>query len=168
VGRGIKRDGVSTPRDPLILTLDLADEVATATLAARLADAARPGDVLALQGGLGMGKTHLARAFIRHLGGGEEVPSPTFTLVQTYDTSAGPVWHCDLYRVADATEATELGLEEALVGGILLIEWPERLGKFLPARRLDLALDAGPAPAARRAVLTPRGGSDWLGRAAPW
>jgi tRNA threonylcarbamoyladenosine biosynthesis protein TsaE len=145
-----------------MIVVDLADETATAALAARLAALARPGDVIALSGELGAGKTSFARAFIRARGGGESVPSPTFTLVQIYDLAGGAVWHFDLYRLRVAEEAWELGIEDAFSGGISLIEWPERLGPLLPARRLVLALDFVAKQGARRAVLAP--GGDWAGR----
>jgi tRNA threonylcarbamoyladenosine biosynthesis protein TsaE len=126
------------------LMLDLPDEAATAALGARLAAVCQPGDLIALSGDLGAGKSTLARALIRHLAGAEiEVPSPTFTLVQTYDTPGLPVWHFDLYRLDHPGEARELGLAEA-VDGLALIEWPERLGQHLPQTRLDVSLDFSP------------------------
>lgn len=135
-------DGVN-PWPMPTATLALPDETATAALGARLAAAARPGDVIALSGDLGAGKTALARALIRALIGPEtDVPSPTFTLVQTYDTLRLSIWHFDLYRLESPAEARELGLEE-VADGLALIEWPERLGRFLPARRLDIELDFG-------------------------
>lgn len=122
------------------LALDLADETATTALGARIGAAARPGDVVALMGGLGAGKTTLARGLIRSLMGPEtEAPSPTFTLVQTYAAPAFPIWHFDLYRLNDPREARELGMEEA-VDGLALIEWPERLGGDLPLARLEVRL----------------------------
>jgi len=121
-------------------TLKLADDTATAALGARLGAAARAGDVVALYGDLGAGKTTLARSLIRHLvGPNTEAPSPTFTLVQTYSSPAFPIWHFDLYRLEHPGEARELGLEEA-VDGLALIEWPERLGAYLPAQRLEIRL----------------------------
>jgi tRNA threonylcarbamoyladenosine biosynthesis protein TsaE len=127
-----------------VLMLDLADEAATAALGRRLAMACQPGDLIALSGDLGAGKSTLARALIRHLAGAEiDVPSPTFTLVQTYDTPGLAVWHFDLYRLDRPGEARELGLMEA-VDGLALIEWPERLGPHLPRTRLDVALDFSP------------------------
>ena len=134
--------------------IDLPDEQATGALAARLAAAAHPGDVIALQGGLGAGKTSFARAFIAARGGDETVPSPTFTLVQTYDLPGGMIWHFDLYRLRMAEEAWELGIEEAFRDGISLIEWPERLGVLLPRRRLLVALDFAAQPGVRRATLS--------------
>ena len=143
-------------------TLVLADETATASLAAALAARARPGDVLTLSGVLGAGKTSFARFFIRALGIGEEVPSPTFTLVQTYETTRGTVWHFDLYRLTSPEEVWELGFEEALIDGIILIEWPERIGALLPRERLDLTLAAGASPQARVATL--QGSAGWSAR----
>ncbi len=131
----------------------LPDEAATAALARRIAALARPGDVVALTGDLGSGKTFFARAFI----GEDEVPSPTFTLVQIYDRPMGRVWHFDLYRVARASEAIELGIEDAFAEGISLIEWPDRLGALLPLERLDVVLDFADAPQARVATLRGRG-----------
>lgn len=119
-------------------TLRLTDEAATRDIAARLAGLLATGDVIGLSGDLGSGKTTFARALIRALGGGGEVPSPTFTLVQVYELATADVWHFDLYRIADPMEVAELGLEDALAGGISLIEWPERAGGLLPDDRLDL------------------------------
>jgi tRNA threonylcarbamoyladenosine biosynthesis protein TsaE len=144
--------------------IDLPDENATAALAARLAALAWPSDVIALKGELGVGKTSFARAFIRARGGDEDVPSPTFTLVQSYDLPNGTVWHFDLYRLKSAEEAWELGIEDAFRDGISLIEWPERLGSLLPARCLAVALDYGATGTARRAVLS--AGTDWAKRLA--
>ena len=124
----------------------LPDAAATAALAARVAPLAARGDVVALSGTLGAGKTTFARGFIAARAGRPiEVPSPTFTLVQTYDLASGVIWHFDLYRLARADDAIELGIDEAFADGISLIEWPERLGDLLPGRRLDitLAFDAG-------------------------
>lgn len=141
--------------------LTLPDEAATAAMARRIAGLARPGDVIALAGDLGSGKTFFARAFI----GESDVPSPTFTLVQTYEPPAGTsrarIWHFDLYRLKQANEAVELDIEDAFADGISLIEWPERLGPLLPAERLDVALEFLPDPQARRATLTGRG--RWAG-----
>jgi len=139
-----------------VLTLDLAGEAETASLGERLADVARPGDVIALYGDLGAGKTTLARALIRRLVGPEtEAPSPTFTLVQTYQAVSGAsgltIWHFDLYRLNDPGEARELGLEEA-VDGLALIEWPERLGRDLPIARLEVRLSYGGAGRIARLV----------------
>ena len=107
-----------------------------------------------------------ARAFVRAFHGrdDEEVPSPTFTLVQTYGGPRGELWHVDAYRLKDPDEILELGLDDAFPDGILLIEWPERLGPHLPRRRLDLTLANGPTETARLAVLEDRGGDDWCRR----
>ncbi|MGY8993093.1 MAG: tRNA (adenosine(37)-N6)-threonylcarbamoyltransferase complex ATPase subunit type 1 TsaE [Rhodospirillales bacterium] len=124
--------------------MELANEAATNQLAAQIASVASLGDVYAISGGLGAGKTAFARAFIRALGSDEEeVPSPTFTLVQTYDLPTASVWHLDLYRLSTPDEVWELGIEEAFVEAVTLIEWPERMGSLLPANRLDIFLEAG-------------------------
>lgn len=143
-----------------VRNLALADLAATEALAARVSRRARRRDVIALGGDLGMGKTAFARAFIRARPGGEEVaevPSPTFTLVQVYDFSNGAVWHFDLYRLTNAEDAWELGIEEAFADAISLIEWPDRLGDLLPAERLDVELAAGSSPDSRQATLTGHG-----------
>ena len=145
------------------MTIVLADEAATAGLAGRIAGIARRGDVILLEGELGSGKTSFARGFLRAIGVAEEVPSPTFTLVQTYDTAKGSVWHLDLYRLLRPEEALELGLEEAMTEAMLLIEWPERLGAFRPAHALTAALSFL-GPGRRAAMLS--GGGDWPQRLA--
>ena len=146
--------------------IDLPDEAATAGLAARLALRSRRGDVIGLQGELGAGKTSFARAFIRALGSGqEEVPSPTFTLVEIYAFAGKPpVWHFDLYRLETPEEVWELGIEDALSEGISLIEWPERLGPLLPPEHLLLALAQGREAQARIARLEPT--ASWTARLA--
>lgn len=146
------------------LAFDLADEAATADLAAKVAGWLRPGDMVALRGDLGAGKTAFCRALIRHLAGNpaEEVPSPTFTLVQHYDHLSPPLWHFDLYRLTDAAEVVELGWEEALLD-CALVEWPDRLGTMLPADRLDIEITIA-GPTSRHALLTGRGA--WEGRLA--
>jgi len=149
----------------LPLTLPLPDLEATERLGRALAALLRPGDVVALYGDLGAGKTALARALIRALPGpegaaGEEVPSPTFTLVQIYEREPAPVWHFDLYRIEDPAEIHELGLSEALAEGITLIEWPERLGGLLPAEALSLTLSYGDGEGEGRAARL-EGAGDW-------
>jgi tRNA threonylcarbamoyladenosine biosynthesis protein TsaE len=146
----------------MIIT-ELPDEAATAGLAARLAALALPGDVIALKGELGAGKTTLARAFIAAKGGGTDVPSPTFTLVQLYEVGDLVIWHFDCYRLRDPEEAWELGIEDAFRDGISLIEWPERMGSLVPPRRLEITLLSGARPAARRALIDP--GRGWEARA---
>ncbi len=135
--------------------ITLASEADTLALGAAIAIPARRGHVIALSGPLGAGKTTLARGFIEARGDTEEVVSPTFTLVQVYEALETPIWHFDLYRLEKPEDALELGLEEALASAITLIEWPERLGPFLPASRLDLTLSA--AGAGRNAELVYRG-----------
>ena len=147
-----------------MVTIELPNENATAALAARIAALAQPGDVIALKGELGAGKTSFARAFIRSRGGAEEVPSPTFTLVQVYELPGAAIWHFDCYRLRDSEEGWELRIEDAFHEGISLIEWPERLGSLLPERRLEIALLPGGTPEARRARVD--AGPDWAERIA--
>ena len=141
--------------------IHLPGEGATEALAARLAPLLLPGDVIALSGDLGTGKTAFARALIHALGAEEDVPSPTFTLLQTYDTARGPVWHYDLYRVATPDELIELDWEESR-GGIVLVEWPDRAGALLPPDRLEIRLAYGASDKARDATLCPLGA--WAAR----
>jgi tRNA threonylcarbamoyladenosine biosynthesis protein TsaE len=156
---------------PAPITVELADERATADLAQRIAGLARAGDVLALSGGLGTGKTVFARAFIdARAGTAQEVPSPTFTLVQAYDVPGRPagagvtVYHFDLFRIDDPAEVRELGMDDAFAEGISLIEWPERLNGALPDDRLEITFIQGPTPDSRVARLLPRG--SWRQRVA--
>jgi tRNA threonylcarbamoyladenosine biosynthesis protein TsaE len=144
--------------------VDLPDEAATAAFAARISALAAVGDIIALKGDLGAGKTTFARGFIRARGGTEEVPSPTFTLVQIYELASAAVWHFDLYRLKSPEEAWELGIEDAFAEGVSLIEWPERLGPVLPRRRLEIEFLFGEPPEARRAVLD--AGAGWQERLA--
>ncbi|GJL85627.1 MAG: tRNA (adenosine(37)-N6)-threonylcarbamoyltransferase complex ATPase subunit type 1 TsaE [Micavibrio sp.] len=120
-------------------------EIETENIAADLAGDIHNGDVLLLHGNLGAGKTVFARSLIRTLSDAPklEVPSPTFTLVQTYEAQDLRLWHFDLYRLEDPEEIYELGWEEALSDGIVLVEWPERLGALKPARYLDIHISAG-------------------------
>ncbi len=144
---------------PLLKSLNLKDAAASEALGARLAPLLRPRDVVTLQGDLGAGKTTLARGLLRALANDPEmdVPSPTFTLVEVYDFPGLPVWHFDLYRLTQPDDAWELGLEQALGEAASLIEWPERLGHFLPARRLEIRLR--PQDDGRLAELA--GSDDW-------
>ncbi len=166
----VPRFDMTAARNASARPLPLPDLGATQDLAARVAAVARPGDVIALSGPLGVGKTEFTRAFIRALAlrhgatPPEEVPSPTFTLVQTYGLGAVSVWHFDLYRIERPEDVAELGLDEALAGGVSLIEWPERLAGQLPRDRLDIALSYAEMdkPGARIAALT--GHESWSAR----
>jgi len=145
--------------------IDLPDEKATAALATALAARARQGDVIGLSGPLGSGKTTFARHFIGARMGASEVPSPTFTLVETYQPPSGPaIWHFDLYRIATPEDAYELGIEDAFADGIVLIEWPEHLGALMPREYLDIALGPGKSENARIATLAPS--PSWAARVA--
>ncbi|MGB0410547.1 MAG: tRNA (adenosine(37)-N6)-threonylcarbamoyltransferase complex ATPase subunit type 1 TsaE [Pikeienuella sp.] len=136
----------------------LPDAAATDRVGAALGISLRQGDVLCLSGDLGAGKTALARAAIaaRLATGGmaEDIPSPTFTLVQTYQADI-PLWHADLYRLSDEEEVWELGLVDAFSDAACLIEWPDRLGTLTPARRLEISLTM--AGDGRRLSVTPLG-----------
>ena len=142
----------------------LADPPATEAFGARLAELLRPGDVVALFGDLGAGKTTLSRGVLHGLGFAGEVASPTFPIVQTYDPPDVrlPLWHVDLYRIEDPEELEELALDEARGGGALLIEWPERLGRALwpDSLRLTLAI-AGPGERALTAQVPPAWEERW-------
>lgn len=144
-------------------TLRVADESETVRFAARLADRLQAGDAIALEGPLGSGKTACARAIVRGLLGPDtDVPSPTFTLVQTYDTARAELWHVDLYRLGGPAEVAELGLDEAFAHAITLVEWPDRLGDLLPPTALHLTFADGPTPDAR--VITLHGPDAWAAR----
>lgn len=137
------------------MELILADLAATQALAARLAGLARPGDAVLLEGPLGAGKSALARAFLRSATGDPEleVPSPTFTLVQSYDLPGGrAAHHFDLYRLAGPAGLAELGWDEAREG-IVLVEWPDRLGPLTPPDALRVTLTPGAAEDSRSARL---------------
>jgi len=152
-------------------TLTLASPAATEELARAIAPHLRRGDLVGLSGGLGAGKSTFARALIAArlaaLGRAEHIPSPSYTLVQTYDLGDLEIWHADLYRLGSADEIAELGLEEAFGTAICLVEWADRLGPASPARRLTVALDIPPGDAdTRRARVTAAGGGwDWLPQA---
>lgn len=110
----------------------LPTEKDTISLSQRIAHIAKKGDVFALHGTLGMGKSVFARAFVQELCGVQDVPSPTFTLLQTYEAEDFDIYHFDLYRLKDPDEVFELGIEDAIYNGISLIEWPEKMGGYLP------------------------------------
>ena len=144
-----------------LLEIHLPDEAATGRLAARLAPHLKPGDVVALHGGLGAGKTTFARALISKLAGTDtDVPSPTYTLVQTYDTPGLTVFHFDLYRLENPDEVMELGWDETM-DGLALIEWPDKAGPHLPQWRLDLTLEQ---TADGRTARLEAHGEDWQAR----
>lgn len=140
----------------------LPDLASMQAFGAALACVLQPGDVVALSGDLGAGKTTLARAIIAALGYAGEVPSPTFTLIECYETPALPLVHADFYRLQDPREVENLGLEEYRAGAALIAEWPERAGGFAhePACvAILLEIEAG---GGRRATVAP--GQDWLER----
>ncbi len=141
-------------------------EAATAALAAAIAKLARVGDVIALSGDIGAGKTVFARGFVRALSKvDEDVPSPTFTLLQTYDCAQGPVHHYDFYRLESARDAYEIGIDESFAEAITLIEWPERIAVLRGGHWLDIefSMDAR-NPEKRELVL--RAGPAWRDRLA--
>lgn len=115
-------------------------EQETAEIAAHFAKQLQVGDVVALYGTLGAGKTAFCRGFIQSLIPGAEVPSPTFTLLQTYDTPLFPVYHFDMYRLKTPDEAYEIGIEDAFADGVSLIEWPEKIGGLLPKKHIRVQI----------------------------
>jgi tRNA threonylcarbamoyladenosine biosynthesis protein TsaE len=132
----------------------LADEQSTVALGTSLARAVRPGDVITLSGPLGVGKTALVRAMLGAMGHAGEVPSPTFAIVQPYEALDPPVWHVDLYRIDDADEIAELGLDAA-DEGVLVVEWPERAGPNAFPNALRLVLDFAEGSARRLTASVP-------------
>lgn len=136
-----------------ILHLNSPDE--TCHLAQAIAPMLRPGDVLLLSGGIGAGKTHFARCLIlASLDTPEDVPSPTYTLVQTYPGQRAEIWHADLYRLSTAHEVDELGLSDAFTTAICLVEWPDRLGDQTPENALHLGFDDTQGDDTRTLTLT--------------
>lgn len=145
------------------LVVELPNLSAMGPFGERIAARLRPGDVVTLSGGLGAGKTTLARAILAALGHEDEVPSPTFTIIETYDPPAVrlPLVHADFYRLEHPAEAEELGLDDYREGAVLLAEWPEKAGGF-SSEPGCLAIKLETAGSGRRAIVEP--GSDWLGR----
>ena len=156
--------GMTHVPDAGSMRIENVSEDELALLASALAPRLRPGDFLALYGELGAGKTAFARALIRALVGSEheEVPSPTFAIVQPYAGQRSPIHHYDFYRLADPSEADELGLDDALTAGVVIAEWPERLLSRLPSDRLDIRLADGDDVATRHVTLA--GQSAWTAR----
>ena len=137
------------------ISIPLSSEDETATLARALAPHLTGGDVILLEGDIGAGKSFFARALILALlDRPEEIPSPTFTLVQTYEAPKFEIWHCDLYRLSAPYEAQELGLEDAFETALCLVEWPDRLGDLAPQNALVLSLEISDTPQLRRATLS--------------
>lgn len=143
------------------MTIDLPDLAAMDALGARIAAKVRPGDVIALTGGLGAGKTTLARAIIAALGHTGEVPSPTFTIIEVYDALDPPLVHADFYRLEHPDDARELGLDEYRDGAVLIAEWPDHAGGFAHEPGC-LSIDLETVGQGRIAIA--RAGSDWLTR----
>lgn len=145
------------------MIVDLPDHAASAALAARIAADLRAGDVVALSGGLGAGKTTLARSIVAALGYQGEVPSPSFAIIDTYDPPAVrlPLVHADFYRLEDPAEADEIGLDDYRFGAAMLAEWPDHAGGFTHEPGcLSIVLES--TENGRRAIVTP--GRDWLER----
>lgn len=134
-------------------SLQLVSPEITTQLARLIAPVLQAGDVLLLKGEIGAGKTHFARALIQARlsisGLVEDIPSPTFTLVQTYNDGICEIWHADLYRLTDPQEIVELGLEDAFLDGICLVEWPEILGVYAPPNALTVQFENGPSDESR-------------------
>jgi len=149
---------------PAIRTMPSGSPDRTCAIARRLGSALRPGDTVLLTGDIGAGKTHFARCLIQsQLAIPEDVPSPTYTLVQTYDGARGDIWHADLYRLGGPNDVFELGLTEAFESAICLVEWPDRLGSLATPGALSLAIHPGETDNAR--ILTFSGDTDlWAAR----
>ncbi|MGJ8546157.1 MAG: tRNA (adenosine(37)-N6)-threonylcarbamoyltransferase complex ATPase subunit type 1 TsaE [Sulfitobacter sp.] len=153
------------PHDfPLTLQSEAATQAHAEALAARLS----PGDCILLTGDVGAGKSFFVRALIRALLlQPEDIPSPTFTLVQSYDTRAGALWHADLYRLSGIQDIEELGLLDAFDEAICLIEWPDRLGDFAPKNALSLRLEPAKEEDARRLTVQWQD-PKWTEKLIPW
>ncbi|MEN7536313.1 tRNA (adenosine(37)-N6)-threonylcarbamoyltransferase complex ATPase subunit type 1 TsaE [Aurantiacibacter flavus] len=146
-------------------SVPLPDLAAMAALGERIAELLRPGDVVALEGDLGTGKTTLARAIIAALGHAGEVPSPSFTIVETYDHLSPPLVHADFYRLEDPSEANEIGLDDYREGAALIAEWPMRAGGFgheVACLAITLHFRDENGEGGRMAIVEP--GQAWLGR----
>lgn len=148
----------------------LPDEAATTRFAQAMSALCKAGDCVLLTGPIGAGKTHLSRGLIQHLlarhGLAEDVPSPTFTLVQTYEAGALEIWHADLYRLSHPDDVFELGLDEAFSTALCLIEWPDRLGELAPPGALNITLSPTEDGLGRRVEMT-SDVPDWADRLAP-
>lgn len=149
-----------TPNDhpALDVSVLLVSPEATERCAAAIAELLSPGDTILLEGPIGAGKSHFCRVAIRKLlareGREEDIPSPTFTLVQTYSLAETEVWHADLYRLTDSSQLVELGLDDAFETAITFVEWPDRLGIGAPRDALSIVLSAAASDDARRAHFT--------------
>ena len=150
------------------LTLHLSSPDQTAKVAEQLAHRLKPGDVILLSGPVGAGKSHFSRHLIQSiLLEPEDVPSPTFTLVQTYETQRGELWHSDLYRIGSTAEIEELGLAEAFEDAICLVEWPDRLGALAPEDAVTLELSHG-ADEQSRVLTVFWTDTKWADRTSQW
>lgn len=153
--------------EPALITLKSRSAEDTAAIACAMADRLRPGDCLLLSGDIGAGKTHFARALIRALlDEPEDIPSPTFTLVQTYAGRSGEIWHVDLYRLRGPDDCAELGLIDAFETAICLIEWPDRLGDLRPIDGLEISLSLEEDPDAREIRFSSKHPEHWQDRIA--
>jgi tRNA threonylcarbamoyladenosine biosynthesis protein TsaE len=150
--------GFDMSASPTVRRITVEDEAGLGRLGRHVAEVAVPGDVILLIGDLGAGKTSFARAFIQAHGVDDEIPSPTFSLVQIYetggDTAPRSIWHFDLYRLEGESDLYELGIEEAFNEGITLIEWPDHLGNLTPPDRLEIGIAFGTGETERRITLT--------------
>ena len=126
---------------PAIKTFEVLEEAETDQLATQISQLLRTGDTILLEGDIGAGKTAFCRALIKaQCGPATDVPSPTFTIVQTYDANDFEIWHCDLYRLGGPDDILELGLDAAFEDAVVLVEWPDRLGDLKPSDALELSI----------------------------